>query len=173
MDPFLGQMLLVGFNFAPVNYFQAQGQILPISQFTALFALLGVTFGGNGTSNFQLPNLTGNAAIGVGQSSSGTSYSPGETGGEEYVTLNQNHLPPHTHIATGDLAAANNNSPIAHALAKPTSGNIYSSTASSTAKMSDQALTPFTGGGTPHPNMMPFLALNWIIAYNGVFPQRQ
>jgi microcystin-dependent protein len=173
MDPFLGQMLLVGFNFAPVNYFQAQGQILPISQYTALFALLGVTFGGNGTSNFQLPNLTGNVAIGPGQASSGTFYSAGEMGGEESVTLNQNQLPPHTHIASGELAGADTNSPVGHALAKPSSGNIYSSTASSTAKMNDQALTPFTGGGSPHPNMMPFLALNWIIAYNGIFPQRQ
>jgi microcystin-dependent protein len=100
MDPFLGEIRAFAGNFAPSGWFLCQGQTLPISQYQALFSILGVSYGGNGSTNFQLPNLQGRAMIGVGTSQSGKTYDVGATGGVEQVTLTINNLPSHTHAAT-------------------------------------------------------------------------
>jgi len=94
---FIGSLMLVPYNFAPVNYALCQGQTLPISQNTALFSLLGTTFGGDGKSTFALPNLQGNLAVGAGQAAGLSNYTLGQTGGSPTVTLNPTQVPPHTH----------------------------------------------------------------------------
>jgi microcystin-dependent protein len=100
MEPFLGQIIQVGFSFAPLYWSTCSGQALPISQNTALFSLLGTTFGGDGVSTFQLPNLQGRVMVGAGTSAGGTVYLPGQTGGAETVTLTAGQMPTHTHTAT-------------------------------------------------------------------------
>jgi microcystin-dependent protein len=175
MDPFLGQLLLVGFNFEPINWAFAAGQLVPISRYTALFSLLGTNFGGNGTNIFGLPNLQGKLALGAGQSTTGTMYDVGEEGGTEFVTLDSNHLPSHLHAVMADILPASKTDPAGNAFARPTAtlGNMYSSSTKPLVTMSSSAITPFQGGNQPHENRMPFLALNWIIALQGIFPQRQ
>lgn len=100
MDPFIGEIRAFAGNYAPTGWFLCQGQTLPISQYQALFAIIGTFYGGNGTSNFQLPNLQGRAMIGAGTSQTGQTYNAGEQGGVEQVTLTVNNLPPHSHLAT-------------------------------------------------------------------------
>lgn len=100
-DPFLGQLMLVGFNFAPIGWQLAQGQTIAISQYTALFSLIGTYYGGNGTSTFQLPNMQGNVAIGMGQGPGLSLYDIGEVGGSSTVTLLASTTPAHTHAANG------------------------------------------------------------------------
>lgn len=100
MDPFIGEIRIFTGNFAPTGWFLCQGQLLPISQYQALFAIIGTFYGGNGTSNFQLPNLQGRFPIGAGQSPSGQMYNVGQIGGVEQISLTINNLPMHTHVAT-------------------------------------------------------------------------
>jgi microcystin-dependent protein len=170
-DPFLGQLMLVGFNFAPINYALAAGQILPISQYTALFSLLGTTYGGNGTSNFQLPNLQGNVPIGFGQSPGTSDYVQGETGGTTTVTLTASETPNHTHTPyCRDIKGTVDLPPTGHTFAEATA-NIYSNNATQLTGMSPQCLTP-SGGNQPHENTMPYLGMYWIIAMSGVYPSR-
>jgi len=174
MDPFVGQMLLVGFNFPPVGWATAAGQLMSISQNTALFSLLGTYYGGDGKSNFQLPNLQGNCAIGYGQSSTGTNYDIGQQGGEQSVTLLTTEVPSHSHTAHADLTPASSSTPAGNAFARPAAatGNLYSRNTSPLVTMNQNALPPSSGGNLPHNNMMPYLALNWIIALQGVYPAR-
>ena len=171
-DPFLGQLMLVGFNFAPRGWFLAQGQILPISQYTALFSLLGTFYGGNGTSNFQLPNMQGNVPMGYGQGAGLSDYVIGETGGTSTVTLLATETPNHNHICMAKAAVPDASSPIGASMADNKTGNLYTSTATPLAAMSTSALPIFNGGSQPHENMMPYLGMYWIIAYTGVFPSR-
>lgn len=171
MDPFVGQLMLVGFNFAPKGFALAQGQLLPISSNTALFSLLGTTYGGNGKSTFQLPNMQGNVAVGFGQGPGLSLYDLGETGGSQSVTLLVNETPAHTHTAMGRNTKAETNPPVGHSLAECASGNIYTNTTTPLVPMSENAISPF-GSNQPHNNMMPYVGLNWVIALQGVFPPR-
>lgn len=168
MDPFLGEIRPAAFNFAPQNWALCQGQILAISQNTALFSLLGTTYGGNGTSTFALPNLQGNVAIGEGQGPGLPTYVLGETGGESAVTLLISNLPSHNHLVGDNNTASTDPSPVTHYPAKPLK-SIYGT--SSTGTMDPSAVIP-DGGGIPHNNMQPYLSINYIIALSGVFPQR-
>ena len=170
-EPYVGQLMLVGFNFAPVGWATASGQILPISQNTALFSLLGTIYGGNGTSNFALPNLQGNVAIGFGQLSGGSNYVQGETGGSQTVTLLTSQVPPHTHTPMATTRLAQETSPANNAFAETEGIRIYSPAASPLTAMSPAAISN-QGGSQPHNNMMPFLGMYWIIALQGVFPPR-
>jgi microcystin-dependent protein len=172
-EPFLGQLSLVGFNFAPIGWALAQGQILSISQYSALFSLLGTYYGGNGTSNFQLPNLQGNVAVGVGQGPGLSNYVIGQAGGSSTVTVLATQTPIHTHTpnAKNTVRATANLPPTGHAFAESGSGNLYSSAASGLTSMSGSAISTF-GGSQPHNNMMPYLGMYWIIAMSGVYPTR-
>jgi microcystin-dependent protein len=173
-DQFLGQLLLTGFNFAPVGWTEAAGQILPISQYSALFALLGVNYGGNGTSNFGLPNLGGNCAMGFGSSPGIGDFVIGETGGSSTVTLSLQQLPSHTHSVLEGVSRAGEVTDPANNCFSTSDTNVYNTdTKLNLTAMNSGALTPFVGANQPHNNMMPYLALNWIISLSGVFPERQ
>ena len=172
-DQYLGELRLVGFNFAPIGWAPAQGQLLPISRSTALFALLGVMYGGDGKSNFALPNLQGNVAVGVGQGPGLSLYDQGQTGGSQNVTLMASETPPHGHPFNADGRDATTSAPGNSALAKTTTNNVlvYATSGRSQVQLSPNFLAPF-GGNQPHNNMMPYLTLNWVIAMTGIFPAR-
>lgn len=183
-EPYLGQVQLFGFNFAPKNWALCQGQILPISQYSALFSLLGTSYGGNGTTNFQLPNLQGTAVVGVGQGPGLSPYVAGETAGTESVMVDRTTIASHSHsfFATsvvGSVATAPG-SQLAFAQtsggggkgAATNTATIYSpNPGQATTGLSPQAIG-FTGGNQPHNNMQPYLTLNFCIALAGVFPPR-
>ena len=172
-DPFVAEIRVFPFNFAPKGWAFCNGQLLPISQNTALFSLLGTNYGGDGKSTFALPGLEGSVPIhaGQGQGPGLSQYFLGQTGGSEAVTLLQSEIPVHTHTlmaASGDQAEKN--IPTANALSR-SNLNIYSTTLTPLVQMAPQALAP-AGGGLPHNNMMPYLTLNFCIALQGVFPPR-
>ncbi len=178
-EPFLGQIALFGFNFAPLNWALCQGQILPISQNSALFSLLGTQYGGNGTSNFALPNFQGNVVIGQGLSVFGTIYDMGETGGTTAVALTSSTMPAHAHNLMAATAESTANAPAGAVLASPVGsgtprerpvGNIYNQTNPDTALQSGSVMP--AGQGLPHNNLQPLLVLNYCIALSGTFPTR-
>jgi microcystin-dependent protein len=172
-DPFVGELMLVAFNFNPVGWQIAAGQLVAISSNTALFSLLGTQYGGNGTSNFQLPNLQGNVPIGVGQGPGLSQYFQGETGGSSTVTLLASETPNHNHPCMAKIALSNATTPIGNSMADNKTGNVYTPTATPLTAMAPNALPSFNGGSQPHENMMPYLGMYWIIAFQGVFPARQ
>lgn len=171
-EPFVAQISVFGFNFAPTGWAMCNGQILPISQNTALFSLLGTTFGGNGTSNFALPNLQSSVPVHMGQGSGLSSYVLGQTGGVSTVTLTTAELPAHTHSigcqTAGGVASPTNAVWGSGSRGKPPA---YSTTASPTADLSGSALAA-TGSGQPHNNLSPYLTLNFCIALVGIYPSR-
>lgn len=161
-EPFVGEVRLMGFNFPPRGWAQCNGQLLPINQNTALFSLLGTTYGGNGTTNFALPDLRGRLPMHVGQGPGLSLRDQGEIGGSEAVTLLTTQLPAHTHAnGIADVERTTN-----RPTGIPARGGAYAATA--TASVASGA----AGGGQPHENMPPFLVLNWCIALQGVFPSR-
>lgn len=170
-DPFVAEIRIFPFNFPPKGWAWCDGQLLPLSQNTALFSLLGTTYGGNGKSNFALPDLGGRAPMHPGQGPSLSLHDLGETGGVETVTLLESEIPSHTHQLKGLAAAQRGNArdPTARSLS-PTTTAAYGATAP-TVNMSDLALAP-GGGDQPHNNMMPYLTLYFCIALQGVFPPR-
>jgi microcystin-dependent protein len=172
-EPFLGQLSLVGFNFAPVGWALAQGQILPISQNSALFSLLGTYYGGNGTSNFALPNLLNSVAVGYGQLTSGSYYDIGQQGGSPTVTLLASETPLHTHTASARslVKATVGQGPANSTFAEMTPDNAYTTNTSGLTQMSTAAISTF-GSSLPHNNMMPYLGMYWIIAMQGIYPSR-
>jgi microcystin-dependent protein len=170
-DPFVAEIRIFPFNFAPKGWAFCNGQLLPLSQNTALFSLLGTTYGGNGKSNFALPDLQGRAAMHPGQGQGLSLHDLGESSGSETVTLLQSEIPAHTHTLraatdVGDVIVPSPNS----ALALSSGGTIYTAAANLSA-MAPQALSP-AGGDQPHNNMMPYLTFNFCIALQGVFPPR-
>jgi len=166
-DPFLGEIRVTGFNFAPRGWALCDGQLLPINQNTALFALLGTQFGGNGQTTFALPDLRGRVPIHQGQGPGLTPRTIGETGGAESATLNVAQLPPHTHTALASGGAQTTDRP---AGAYPAVGGVYS-TAAPDVTMAPGTIAS-TGGGQPLPTMPPYLTVNFIIALQGIFPSR-
>ena len=171
-DPFVAEIRILACNFAPKGWATCDGQMLAIAQNTALFSLLGVTYGGNGTSNFALPNLQGNAPMQQGQSTTGTFYDLGQTAGSETVTLSPTEMPTHNHPIQGNINASNLATPSpARSLARANPGQAYTATLTNITPFASNAIQP-NGGGTPHNNLMPYLTLNFCIAMQGVFPQR-
>jgi microcystin-dependent protein len=169
-EPFVAELRLVGFNFAPAGWAMANGQVMQISQSTALFSLLGTQFGGDGRSTFALPNLQGAIPIGYGQGPGLTNYTVGEQGGSQSVALTLASLPAHSHPVRGDATGANQQTPVLHTFAKSGGGNMYAGTGA-TVQMNPGVVSN-SGANLAHNNMMPYLTLNWIIALQGVFPSR-
>jgi microcystin-dependent protein len=185
-DNFVGEIRLFPFNFPPKGWALCQGQILSISQNTALFSLLGTSYGGNGTSNFALPDLQGRVAVAQGQGPGLSNYVIGQSGGNETIALTTTEIPSHTHTltATGTLKArsvgGNSQTPAGNAPAAESEGATATySSATPNASMkaggvtfSGTAKVSTVGSGTGHENHMPVLALNYCIALQGIFPSR-
>lgn len=171
MDPFIGEIKLVPYNFAPQGWALCQGQILPIAQNTALFSLLGTTYGGNGQTTFALPDLQGRAIIHTGQGPGLSPVDLGEESGVESVTLLTNQMPAHTHAFQVQSGNATDLGSSGNFVAKSTGsvGSIYGTSAGGT--MPTNTIQP-VGGNQPHSNMQPYLVLNYCIALQGIFPQR-
>jgi microcystin-dependent protein len=170
-EPFIGQLMLVGFNFAPKGWATCDGQLLPISSNTALFSLLGTYYGGNGTSNFQLPDLRGRVPIHQGQGPGLSAYVIGEVAGQENATLVTANLPPHNHsIASvnGDNATSTHPS---GAYPASTNGALVYSSGTPDSHLNPAAVSQ-TGSGVGFSIQQPFLVLNWCIALQGIFPSR-
>jgi len=176
MDPFVGEIRIFAGNFSPTGWALCNGQLLLISQNTALFSLLGTTYGGNGTTNFALPNLQGSAPLDQGQGPGLSLRSIGQAGGEAAVTLVNSDLPAHTHLPVANSTAPQVTTPGGNTWAPPDPGagrglNIYSPDKGSGPPMHPQAVGA-TGGGLPHNNMPPYLTLTFIIALQGIYPPR-
>ena len=164
-QPYVGEIRLVGFNFAPVGWFLCQGQTLQISQYDVLFNLLGTTYGGDGQTTFQLPNLSGRTPVHIGGSNN---YVQGQTGGVETVLVTAGQLPAHTHPIPVQSTAGNAPSPIGGVFASSTE-NQY---AAPPATAVTGPILSSTGGGQAHNNLQPTLCLNYIIAYAGIYPSQ-
>lgn len=163
-QPYIGEIRAVAFNFAPKNWMFCNGQLLPINQYTALFSILGTTYGGNGTTNFALPNLQGNVPL-----HQGNGFVEGEVGGSAAVTLSSSQIG-HSHLVAAS-ASANASTAAGHFPGlSPSASGVYGSapgdTTMNTAVISNQ------GGSQAHNNMQPYLVLNYVIAINGIFPSR-
>jgi microcystin-dependent protein len=172
MDPFVAEIRIYGFNFAPKGWAFCDGQILPLSQNTALFSLLGTTYGGDGKSNFALPDMQGNAPMHPGQGPGLSLHDLGETGGSETVTLLESEIPSHSHAWKASAADAGSGSPAANQVGNPSGLNMYAAASGAPlVAFNANALAP-AGGDQPHNNMMPYLTLNFCIALQGVFPPR-
>jgi microcystin-dependent protein len=172
MDPYVGQLMLVGFNFPPKGWAYCAGQLLPLSQNTALFSLLGTYYGGDGRTTFALPNMMANCGIGQGQSAGLSQYVIGETGGTASVTLISQTVPPHTHSLLTAGGKPKESTPVGNAIADTAeAGLVFTGTTTPVTPMSTVAVST-QPGNQPHNNMMPYLALNWVIALQGVFPPR-
>ncbi len=173
-EAFVGEIRIVGFNFPPKGWAACNGQLIPISQNTALFSLLGTQFGGNGTTNFALPNLQGSSALGQGQGVGLTDYTVGEIGGSSGIVLSSTQIPTHTHPLNGLNAAATTSIPTgavpAEAAANPRFTSLYSTTAAT--GTAAPAAVSAAGNGTAHNNMQPYLTMNFVIALQGIFPLR-
>ena len=172
MDPFVAEIRIFPFNFAPRGWAFCDGQLLPISQNTALFSLLGTTYGGNGQSNFALPDMQGNAPMHPGQGPGLSLHDLGETGGSDTVSLLQSEMPLHNHTLRGNNTLGDIPSPAGNALARY--ANAYqqdTTTPANQVLMAQQGLPP-AGGDQPHNNLQPYLTLNFCIAMQGVFPPR-
>lgn len=167
-EPFLAEVRIVGFNFAPRGWAFCDGQILPINQNQSLYSLLGTTYGGDGRTSFALPDMRGRTPIHVG-SSNGTDHPQGQKSGEETVTLSAAQMPQHTHQLTGSNTAADQQAPENNLL-----GNNQSNPYTGFANAVNMGSTTVTnaGGGQVHENMQPYLALNFCIALQGLFPSR-
>lgn len=169
-DPFVAEIRIFPFNFAPQGWAWCDGQLLPLSQNTALFSLLGTTYGGNGKSNFALPDLQGRSPMHPGQGPGLSLHDLGETGGAETVSLLESEIPAHSHVLNGVNDSGLQFSPGGAVSAR---ANLYKSgpAANTLVNMSANALAP-TGGGQPHNNMQPYLTMYFCIALQGVFPPR-
>ena len=168
MNPFLGQLLLVPYNFVPNGWALCNGQLLPITQNAALFDLLGNTYGGDGVSTFALPDLRGRVPVSSGQGPGLSSYVAGQTYGVESVTLTTNQMPSHTHSVNCESARGKEAAPTGFYPAEAPA-KTYGSTAN--AQM-NAGMIGSTGGGAAHENRQPSLVLNWIIALQGIFPSQ-
>jgi len=173
MDPFVAEIRILPFNFAPKGWAFCNGQIMPISQNTALFSLLGTTYGGDGKSNFALPDLQGRAPMHQGQGPGLSLQDLGESSGSETVTLLQSEMPAHNHLiqVKSTPPPASGGAPGPAAVFGRSNGGTAYTAAANLGAMDPQAIAP-TGGAQPHNNMMPYLTLNFSIALQGVYPPR-
>lgn len=167
-QPFIGEIRLFAGNFAPTNWALCDGQLLAISENEALFALIGTTYGGDGVSNFALPDLRSRVPVHQGTGTTGFPYIAGEVGGEESVVLDVRQIPAHAHVVAARPVPGTSTSPAGDVLAGGTVVSRYSGTTPATS-MQARSVNTF-GSGQAHSNIQPYLALNFIIALVGVFP---
>jgi microcystin-dependent protein len=170
--PFVGQILAVAFPFTPVGWLPCSGGLYPISQYQALFQLIGTTYGGDGVSNFAVPNLAGRTLINIGQGQGLSPYVPGQVVGSEQVTLTANQTVAHTHSLIFSTSGGSTNNPTsgyAVGAANTTQVNVYTSGTANSA-LNAGSIVPGGGGNQPHENRQPYLTINYIIAYQGVYP---
>lgn len=172
-DPFVAEIRIFPFIFAPDGWAFCDGQIQPISQNTALFSLLGTTYGGDGNSTFALPNLQGNVPMHPGQGPGLSLHYLGETGGLETVSLLESEIPSHRHELVASNVYGEDDSPNpTEALGRSVDASLYQSvTNSNIVQLADETISP-TGGDQPHNNLQPYLTLNFCIALTGIFPPR-
>ena len=170
-EPFLGEIFMSGFNFPPRGYATCSGQILSIAQNTALFALLGTTFGGNGQTTFALPDLRGRVPVGMGQGPGLSTKDLGEAAGSETVTLISNQMPAHTHAMHAVSEAGDASAP-ANAFLANTGALDKEYRSAGTSVQMNPAVIGTSGQSQPHANMQPYLVLNIYIALEGIFPSR-
>lgn len=168
-QPYVGEIRIFAGNFAPVGWAFCDGSLLPISQYTVLFQLIGTTYGGDGVNTFALPDLRSRVPIHQGTSNFGVPFALGQNGGEETVTLTSSQIPAHSHPPTAALNATGNpvNSPAGSVWSGWTGGQF--DTAAPSVNM-NAAAAAISGGSQPHDNMVPFLAVNFIISFFGIFP---
>ncbi|HVT12554.1 MAG TPA: tail fiber protein [Fimbriimonadaceae bacterium] len=168
MNPYLGEIKLVPYTFAPEGWAFCQGQLMSISQNNALFALLGTIYGGDGVSTFALPDYRGRVALSQGNSSAGSTYTQGEIAGLATVTLTTGQIPSHNHLVSVDSNLANQQIPVGQFMAKESQlGNVYGPPKLGTGAGPNLSQT---GGSGAHENRQPYLCLNYIIALQGIFP---
>ncbi|GAB2809472.1 phage tail protein [Ferruginibacter profundus] len=170
-DPFIGNVILFGGTFAPVGWAFCDGSLLPISENDALFNLIGTTYGGDGQVTFALPDLRGRMPIHQGQGPGLSTYVIGQVAGTEAVTLLPGQIPPHSHTVLSNSGTAGTNVPNANFLAAQSTLSEYIAGSSVNSVMSPVAIANSTGG-LPHANIMPSLAMNYIIALQGIYPQQ-
>lgn len=169
-DPFVSEIRIFSFNFAPRGWAFCNGQILPISQNTALFSLLGTTYGGNGASNFALPDMQGRTPMHPGQGPGLSLHDLGEMGGSETVTLLESEIPSHSHTLSVASLNSQSTTPVNNSLGRGNPVRVYTSGSPATAMGANSIAT--AGGSLPHNNMMPYLTMSFCIALQGVFPAR-
>jgi len=167
-EPFLAEVRMVGFNFAPRGWAFCDGQILPINQNQSLYSLLGTTYGGDGRTSFALPDIRGRTPIHVGRSNGGGDHRLGQKSGEETHTLAANEMPQHKHVIQATNTNGNNPNPAGHVLGA--FNNAYGEPMNDIQLRSGTMLN--VGGGQAHENMQPYLAVNYCIALQGLFPSR-
>jgi microcystin-dependent protein len=178
-NPYIGEIRLCGFSFAPVGWAFCNGQLLSISQYQALFALIGTTYGGDGVSTFGLPNLQSRVPIHQGTGAGLSTYLIGQTGGSEGVTLNTQQMAQHNHLANVSTAFGTTGSPANGILGttnsgsapSPTAGNLDFISSASNATLANNALGP-AGGSQAHTNIQPGLVVNFVISLFGIFPSQ-
>jgi microcystin-dependent protein len=169
-NPFVAEIRIFGFNFAPKGWAFCDGQIMPISQNTALFSLLGTTYGGDGKSNFALPNLQGSVPMHPGQGPGLSLHNLGETGGSDTVTLLESEMPTHSHTMTASGQDATVNGPSGQLVANGIGVGMYAAPGPLVAL--DVQAVAVNGGDRPHNNLQPYLTLNYCVALQGVYPPR-
>lgn len=168
MEPFMGELRLLPYTFAPRGWAFCQGQLLSIAQNSALFSLLGTNYGGNGQSTFGLPDLRGRVPMSAGQGPGLSSHTLGEISGVENVTLTNQQMPIHNHQVGASSDDATKKNPVG-ALPAATGTSVYGDTPDGTMQ---GAMIGVSGGSQPHTNMQPYLVLNWCIALEGIYPSR-
>ena len=171
-QPYLGQVIAVGFNFAPVGWALCQGQLLSIAENSALFSLIGTQFGGDGQTTFGLPDLRGRAALGMGQGSGLQPYVLGEAGGVESVALTPSQFAGHTHAPEAAATATTPTPGSGVVLGAPAAATSVYATAGAATTLAGSAVSPATGGGQPHENRQPSTTVNYIIALEGIYPSQ-
>jgi microcystin-dependent protein len=170
-DAFVAEIRIFPFNFAPKGWAFCDGQIMPLSQNTALFSLLGTTYGGDGHSNFALPNMQGSSPMHPGQGPGLSLHDLGETGGSDTVSLLESEIPSHSHGVMAYTAAGDRSTPAGNSITRVVGATPFVPGSPATANMNDQAITP-AGGDQPHNNMQPYQTLTFCIALQGIYPPR-
>jgi microcystin-dependent protein len=171
-EPFIGSIMMFGFNFAPLDWASCDGQQMSISEYSVLFALLGTTFGGDGIQTFNLPDMRGRVPAHQGQAPGFPNFSMGQRGGEEAVTLNASQMPIHSHGINASSASGDTGDPKGAIFANSgATDREYLASGVANVNMSHQIMT-MSGGSQPHDNMQPFLVVNYCIALSGIFPSR-
>ncbi len=170
-EPYIGEIRLFGGNFAPAGWAMCDGQLLAISDYDALFALIGTTYGGDGQTTFALPDLRGRVPVHAGSAPGGGSYVIGQAAGSETVTLTTNQLPAHTHTPLATSGTGTTANPTGAVFAAVSNQAVYVAGSPADVSMTSSSLTS-AGGSQPHDNTMPSLAITFIIALYGIFPSQ-